>query len=288
MNSRMDGWMIEWEVDGWMHRYFHKSQVSPNILIDNHQMSETQKALKIFLGRKCHNLKAESVLSGGKFLRRLVLETESQLALRHGSEEVGERVRRSQKKSLTKKGRKSEHQSSLSVKENQASQGGFPGGAGGKEPTCPCRRLKRHRFDPWIGKISWRRRWQPTPVILPGESHRLAGRKQTQLNAWSSKYLQEFSILLCMRRCKHLSSLNPFLSYASQLSGPGILFCFVFHILSHCQEWQLAAAVSKAQFCLLGSPPGSEIHIWRVGITDGYDFLVYRYSRRHFMSQYLA
>ena len=26
-------------------------------------------------------------------------------------------------------------------------------------------------FDPWVGKISWRRPWQPTPVFLPGKSH---------------------------------------------------------------------------------------------------------------------
>ena len=26
-------------------------------------------------------------------------------------------------------------------------------------------------FDPWVGKISWRREWQPTPVFLPGEFH---------------------------------------------------------------------------------------------------------------------
>ena len=24
-------------------------------------------------------------------------------------------------------------------------------------------------FDPWVGKIPWRRAWQPTPVFLPGE-----------------------------------------------------------------------------------------------------------------------
>ena len=34
---------------------------------------------------------------------------------------------------------------------------GFPGGASGKEPTCQCRRHKRYRFDPWVGKIPWRR-----------------------------------------------------------------------------------------------------------------------------------
>jgi len=26
-------------------------------------------------------------------------------------------------------------------------------------------------FDPWVGKISWRRKWQPTPVFLPGKSN---------------------------------------------------------------------------------------------------------------------
>ena len=29
----------------------------------------------------------------------------------------------------------------------------------------------RSRFDPWIGKIPWRRKWQPPPVFLPGKSH---------------------------------------------------------------------------------------------------------------------
>ena len=26
-------------------------------------------------------------------------------------------------------------------------------------------------FNPWVGKILWRRKWQPTPVFLPGKSH---------------------------------------------------------------------------------------------------------------------
>ena len=30
---------------------------------------------------------------------------------------------------------------------------------------------KRCRFDLWVGKIPWRRAWQPTPVFLPEESH---------------------------------------------------------------------------------------------------------------------
>ena len=48
---------------------------------------------------------------------------------------------------------------------------GFPGGASGKEPACQRRRHKRRGFDPWVGKVPWRRSRQPTPVFLPGESH---------------------------------------------------------------------------------------------------------------------
>jgi len=29
----------------------------------------------------------------------------------------------------------------------------------------------RPRFDPWVGKISWKRAWQPTPLFLPREFH---------------------------------------------------------------------------------------------------------------------
>ena len=41
----------------------------------------------------------------------------------------------------------------------------------GKEPACQCRRLKRCGFEPCVGETPWRRKWQPTPVFLPGESH---------------------------------------------------------------------------------------------------------------------
>ena len=45
---------------------------------------------------------------------------------------------------------------------------GFPGGPDGKESSC---NAGRPGFHPWVGKIPWRRAWQPTPVFLPGESH---------------------------------------------------------------------------------------------------------------------
>ena len=48
---------------------------------------------------------------------------------------------------------------------------GFPGGTSGKEPACQCRKCKRPGFDSWVGKIPWRREWEPTPAFLPRESH---------------------------------------------------------------------------------------------------------------------
>ena len=64
---------------------------------------------------------------------------------------------------------------------------GFPGGTSGKEPTCQCRRPKRHRFDPWVGKIPWRGAWQSTPLFLPRESH--GQRSLAGYSPWGHKVL---------------------------------------------------------------------------------------------------
>ena len=45
-----------------------------------------------------------------------------------------------------------------------------PGGSSGKELASQCRRCKRFRFNLRVGKIPWKRAWQPTPVLLPRES----------------------------------------------------------------------------------------------------------------------
>ena len=48
---------------------------------------------------------------------------------------------------------------------------GFPGGTRGKESACQCRRCKRHGLNPWVGKIPWGMKRQPTPVFLPRKLH---------------------------------------------------------------------------------------------------------------------
>ena len=51
---------------------------------------------------------------------------------------------------------------------HQALCAGLPRWLSGKESACQCR---RHRFDPWVGKIPWRRTWKLSSVFLLGKSY---------------------------------------------------------------------------------------------------------------------
>ena len=44
---------------------------------------------------------------------------------------------------------------------------GFPGGSIVKNPPA----MQETGFDRWVGKSHWRRKWQPTPIFLPGKFH---------------------------------------------------------------------------------------------------------------------
>ena len=64
---------------------------------------------------------------------------------------------------------------------------GYPGGTSGKEPSCQQKKHERCDFDPWVGKIPWRRKWQHTPVFLPGKSH--GWRSLVGYSPWGRKEL---------------------------------------------------------------------------------------------------
>ena len=57
----------------------------------------------------------------------------------------------------------------------------------GKESACQQRRLKRCRFNPWVEKMPWRRKWQPAPVFLPGKSHGQRSLEGYSLWGWKSR-----------------------------------------------------------------------------------------------------
>ena len=78
---------------------------------------------------------------------------------------------------------------------------GMPRWRSGKGSACQCRRHRRSGFDPWVWKSHWRRKWQPTPVYLPRESHgqrNLAGYspwgcKELELSEQLSMHAQSYS-----------------------------------------------------------------------------------------------
>ena len=73
-------------------------------------------------------------------------------------------------------------------------RGGLPGDASGKESICQCRRLKRLEFNPWVGKIPWRREWLLTPVFLLGESY-----EQRNLAGYSPWGRKESNTTKCLK-----------------------------------------------------------------------------------------
>ena len=82
---------------------------------------------------------------------------------------------------------------------------GFPKGhqrlpkwSSGKEPACWCRRHKRYRFILWVGKIPWRRKWQHTPVFLPGKFH-----GQRSLVEYGPRGSKELDTTECVCTCIH-------------------------------------------------------------------------------------
>ena len=60
-----------------------------------------------------------------------------------------------------------------------------------KESACQCRRHKRPMFDPWVGKILWRRKWQPTPAVLSGEFH--GQRRHKGYSPWGCRVRQDWA-----------------------------------------------------------------------------------------------
>ena len=70
--------------------------------------------------------------------------------------------------------------------------------------TCQCR---RHVFDPWVRKIPWRKKWQPTPVLLPGEFH-----GQRNLEGYSPWDYKESDMTVWLTHFQRLEKYFPLMS----------------------------------------------------------------------------
>ena len=69
-----------------------------------------------------------------------------------------------------------------------------------KKYACQSRRRKGHGFDPWVSKIPWRRKGQPTPVFLPGKSYGQRTCWATVHRVTKSRTRQGISTSTCMRQ----------------------------------------------------------------------------------------
>ena len=100
------------------------------------------------------------------------------------------------------------------------------------------------RFDLWVGKMLWRRKWQPTPVLLPGKSHGQRslvgyspwGRKESDTNEW----LHFTSVYVCHSfSSKEQVSFN-FMAAVTICSAFGAQenkICHCFHFFPFCLPW---------------------------------------------------
>ena len=64
-----------------------------------------------------------------------------------------------------------------------------------------CLQCRRPWFDPWVRKIPWRRKWQPTPVLLPGKSH--GQRSLVDYSPWDCKELDTLSDFTSLQTFTH-------------------------------------------------------------------------------------
>ena len=95
---------------------------------------------------------------------------------------------------------------------------------------------RRHRFNPWVRKIPWRREWLSTPVFLPGEFH--GQRSMAGYSSWGRKELdmtEQLTLSLSMgNRTERLRAraLDLYkLRFIAQMNHLGLLNCMAFSSL---------------------------------------------------------
>ena len=86
----------------------------------------------------------------------------------------------------------------------------------GKQSSCQCRRHRRRGFNPRVRKIPWRRKWQPTPMFLPGKSH--GQRRRVDYSPWDHKELDTTEHTLIQAILGHILCLTPTVYESRSLS----------------------------------------------------------------------
>ena len=133
---------------------------------------------------------------------------------------------------------------------------GFPGGVSGKEPAGWYRRCKRLRFNPWAGKIPWRRAWKPMD--------RGAWKATVNKAAKSPTRLKQFS-MLTIHSINSVFASVPISQFLPPplLSSPG---AFMLNISDPSTVWVTGCVLTITVFLFLlnGNPSQSPLRsCWR-------------------------
>ena len=171
----------------------------------------------------------------------------------------------------------------------------FPGGANGKEPTCQCRRHKRCGFNPWVRKILWMRKQQPTTVTLPGEAH-----GERSLAGYSPYDGKESGYNWSMCVCKQLEKTDFLLFWSGSIISIILLYKFFLFftfkgILSYSIDTEsfMLKAIStlfSVSFCFISFWSCINrciIHLWLFKSswrTDSYNYETVLYFWQYFFS----
>ena len=123
---------------------------------------------------------------------------------------------------------------------------GLPWRHSGKESIC---QYRRYKFNLWVGKIPWRRKWQLIPVFLPGNSH--GRRSLVGYSPWGHKKVghnlgPSNNIQLLQHQLKRLflplaslwkSTDHKFIVYFWSLNSVPLIYRFIHMTVLHCFDW---------------------------------------------------
>ena len=160
----------------------------------------------------------------------------------------------------------------------------------GSRICLQCRGHRRRGFNSWFGKVHWRRKWQPTPVFLPGESH--GQRSLVGYSPWGNRvghnwaYMQPPLTKLCHSSCLHTLSIfytSVIGSFNSVLQKRKLRVRTL--ILTFCKFMQLFSSTGRMKTlnCL---PPSTcfimHPHLYiSSGYRSGSDLSVARFTTHH-------
>ena len=97
-----------------------------------------------------------------------------------------------------------------------------------------CRRCKRYRFDSWVVKVIWSRKWQPTPESLPGEFHGQRSLGYRVGHDWTHTHTHTHNII-----------------WVDQIDTHSILTLTVMNALCRASVWYVPWFLVRGQICVI-------------------------------------